>query len=481
MLSRLIATLHPHGPPSNNKEMVFNLTRHGSIQSPEVIFAFSNVDRGHFIDQAEDSTGEDTRFRNHPYRNGVQHLSAPGIYGTALEALELREGMSFLNVCSGTGYFSAVASQILGKKAVQRAVELRVELVHHARVKLREIDCEHIEVVAGSCLALCPRTSMRFERIYLGAGADETMAGILLQMLEPGGVLVGPFSSADGSQRLLRICRMNEGSFDVQELMHVQFTPLLPTMSALPHLVAPPGVGTSEWAAQAAQAALPPSPLLPPVGAHPPAGTPSPVRAGGTQAAGEVSPANSGLLTLLPPVWSEEMHGRFPKSHQTAVRTILMAHARAESPLARVPKEVLLGVLLPQLPYAAFRSQGAAAVTAGGDGVSAGGTEAACSSQSTPHGSSPRPSGESEDTATRSRSDDDEEEDDGEEETSVGKQRRHLSSHGRVVYKAPPSSSVVAAGSLGDALKAAITTPENEPSRKAFSLGDALRRTLANP
>mmetsp|Transcript_46199 Transcript_46199/g.121113 ORF Transcript_46199/g.121113 Transcript_46199/m.121113 type:complete len:234 (+) Transcript_46199:331-1032(+) len=96
--------------------MVFNLTRHGSIQSPEVIFAFSNVDRGHFIDQAEDSTGEDTRFRNHPYRNGVQHLSAPGIYGTALEALELREGMSFLNVCSGTGYFSAVASQILGKK-----------------------------------------------------------------------------------------------------------------------------------------------------------------------------------------------------------------------------------------------------------------------------------------------------------------------------------------------------------------------------
>mmetsp|Transcript_46197 Transcript_46197/g.121100 ORF Transcript_46197/g.121100 Transcript_46197/m.121100 type:complete len:323 (+) Transcript_46197:721-1689(+) len=322
---------------------------------------------------------------------------------------------------------------------------------------------------------------MRFERIYLGAGADETMAGILLQMLEPGGVLVGPFSSADGSQRLLRICRMNEGSFDVQELMHVQFTPLLPTMSALPHLVAPPGVGTSEWAAQAAQAALPPSPLLPPVGAHPPAGTPSPVRAGGTQAAGEVSPANSGLLTLLPPVWSEEMHGRFPKSHQTAVRTILMAHARAESPLARVPKEVLLGVLLPQLPYAAFRSQGAAAVTAGGDGVSAGGTEAACSSQSTPHGSSPRPSGESEDTATRSRSDDDEEEDDGEEETSVGKQRRHLSSHGRVVYKAPPSSSVVAAGSLGDALKAAITTPENEPSRKAFSLGDALRRTLANP
>ena len=52
-----------------------------------------------------------------PIRNGIQHLSAPGIYGVALEALDLADGQSFLNVCSGTGYFSAVAARILGTRA----------------------------------------------------------------------------------------------------------------------------------------------------------------------------------------------------------------------------------------------------------------------------------------------------------------------------------------------------------------------------
>ena len=40
------ATQLHYGPPTNNEEMVASLTRHGSIWSPEVIAAFSQVDRG---------------------------------------------------------------------------------------------------------------------------------------------------------------------------------------------------------------------------------------------------------------------------------------------------------------------------------------------------------------------------------------------------------------------------------------------------
>ena len=132
---------------------------------------------------------------------------------------------------------------------------------------------------------------MRFDRIYLGAGADETMAAILFRMLEMGGILIGPFSGTDGSQRLLKvslslasafcptrpICvedgpltprdarsaatagrrrailrrstvhpsalfpsavtqvrRLGETAFEVRELMHVTFTPLVPATFALP-------------------------------------------------------------------------------------------------------------------------------------------------------------------------------------------------------------------------------------------------------
>ena len=102
--------------------MTQQLIGHGTICSEPVINAFKAVDRGFFIDAPDpmhDTSEpiEEIRYLNTPFRNGLQHLSAPSIYGTALEALELREGLSFLNVCSGTGYFSALATQILGKKA----------------------------------------------------------------------------------------------------------------------------------------------------------------------------------------------------------------------------------------------------------------------------------------------------------------------------------------------------------------------------
>jgi len=141
-----------------------SLTRSELICTPAVINAFSKVDRGHFIDRPE-YPAEEVRYLNSPFRNGKQHLSAPCIYATALEALELSVGCSFLNVCAGTGYFSALASQILGNKAVHHAIEIKEELVDHARQKLSEIGCSNVELYTGACQALSPETSMLFDRI----------------------------------------------------------------------------------------------------------------------------------------------------------------------------------------------------------------------------------------------------------------------------------------------------------------------------
>ena len=158
--------------------MVDMLVSHGSICTDPVIKAMRAVDRGFFIDppKANDPrTSEEVRYLNSPFRNGVQHLSAPSIYGVALEALDLDEGLSFLNVCSGTGYLSAVASQILGTHSVHVAVELRAALVEHAKTRFAALGCTHIDLRHGSCLAIDPSSSMRFQRIYVGAGADEVL------------------------------------------------------------------------------------------------------------------------------------------------------------------------------------------------------------------------------------------------------------------------------------------------------------------
>ena len=340
--------------------MVQALVSKGVICTEAVIEAFKAVDRGHFIDPPPDvGANEEVRFFDMPFRNGVQHLSAPGIYGVALEALDLADGMSFLNVCSGTGYISAVAAQILGKKAVHSAIELRGELVSHARTKLRELGLHHVDFRHGSCLEIDPSSSMRFARIYVGAGADEALASNIFSMLELGGVLVGPFASSDGSQRLLRVRRLSESSFQVRELMHVQFTPLL---VSLPH---------DELRRQAVAAAAVTATATAPNNNNASAATPpaalaaalqdlSHEESGNGDAPRPVSPgmkrrrSSSNSISIEPPSWSVETHERFPVAHRQAVVAALLVHQHGDSLLSKLPKEVLVQEILPKLEYAAF-------------------------------------------------------------------------------------------------------------------------------
>ena len=119
--------------------------------------------------------------------------------------------------------------------------------------------------------------------------------------------------------------------------MHVQFTPLLPATSSFPGMPSPVTV-------------TPPPPLT---ALHMPAGTPSPLQPAsprGVRTRTWLAP-----ISLPAPTWGPEVHARFPPAHRAAVRTLLLAHARPDSLLAKVPKDVLVDVLIPHLGYAAFR------------------------------------------------------------------------------------------------------------------------------
>ena len=228
------------------------------------------------------------------------------------------------------------------------AIELRSELVQRARTKLAALDCAHIDVRHGNCLEIDASSSMRFQRIYVGAGADEAMAAILFGMLELGGVLVGPFAGADGSQRLLSVRRLGDSSFQVRELMHVQFTPMLSH---------PP---PEERAALAALAAARHSHAV--VASESPTSAPSATIPSPSNVSGDARGAqalsklarSSNPITLEAPFWSPDTHGRFPEAHEAAVYAVLLVHARAASELSVLPKEVLLQELLPKISYGAF-------------------------------------------------------------------------------------------------------------------------------
>lgn len=101
-------------------------------------------------------------------------------------------------------------------------------------------ELRHANVHVASCFDLALETSMKFDRIYVGAGARASDARFLSKLLKPGGIMVGPFKrdvdraarNLDfGAQSLLKATRAHndddrEACFEVDELMPVQFAPL---------------------------------------------------------------------------------------------------------------------------------------------------------------------------------------------------------------------------------------------------------------
>ncbi|EGB11471.1 hypothetical protein AURANDRAFT_61935 [Aureococcus anophagefferens] len=204
--------------------MVDMLVRERSVSSPPVVAAFRAVDRAAFLPAAV----RDEAYVNMPVRHGLVHQSSPSVYGSALEALDLKPGLSFLNVGSGTGYFSALAAQLLGPDAVHVGLERHADLVRHARERCAAAGVVGVCFEVGDVYDLDAAACPRFDRIYVGAGARRDARDLLFRLLRPGGVVVGPFETSGGSprsdsQKLLRATCRGGGAFALAYTTAVSF------------------------------------------------------------------------------------------------------------------------------------------------------------------------------------------------------------------------------------------------------------------
>jgi hypothetical protein len=137
----------------------------------------------------------------------------------------------------------------------------------------------------------------------------------------------------------------------VRELMHVNFTPLIPVLpseararasQAMPDAW---GEGDSMYPSQLSNDATSPNAG----GASPPHEVqPSPARRR------PAAVARSGSISIAPPKWTPETHPLFPRAHRDAVRALLLAHNNPSSLISSLPRDLLLFELLPQLSYTAF-------------------------------------------------------------------------------------------------------------------------------
>lgn len=161
------------------------------------------------------------------------HISAPCIYTRVLENLELRENLSFLNIGSGTGYFSSMVGLMLGPFGVNHNIELHKELIDYARQKTIEfVDTaahfDHFDYcvpkfVNGNVMNLIVNSdTMLYDRIYVGAGVTDAEEEFLTKLLKVDGILVMPLNDS-----LVKIKRVDEDTFTKKSIMTVSFASLV--------------------------------------------------------------------------------------------------------------------------------------------------------------------------------------------------------------------------------------------------------------
>ncbi|KAK7495927.1 hypothetical protein BaRGS_00012917 [Batillaria attramentaria] len=212
----------------DNDELIDNLVDADYIKTPQTERIFRAVDRADYYlpDHREGA------YKDLAWKHGHLHLSAPCIYSEVLESLELKEGLSFLNLGSGTGYLSTMAGLILGPYGVNHGIELHEDVVEYARDKLEEFKkktsafeefdfCEP-RFVVGNCLQLSSGCRL-YDRVYCGAACPAEHENYMKNLIKIGGILVMPLND-----QLLQVRRIAETEWVTRSVLPVSFAILVP-------------------------------------------------------------------------------------------------------------------------------------------------------------------------------------------------------------------------------------------------------------
>ncbi|CAL1536416.1 unnamed protein product [Lymnaea stagnalis] len=211
----------------DNDELIDNLKEAEYIKTQEVERVFRIVDRAHYyLKECRENAYKDLA-----WKNGTLHLSAPCIYSEVMEALELRKGLSFLNLGSGTGYLNTMVGLMIGPFGINHGIELHSDNVNFAMERLESFikiakkfdDLELCEpqFVVGNCLNLAPENRL-YDRVYCGAACPPELKDTFQNMIKVNGILVIPVGD-----QLLKIKRISQTEFTSDNILPVSFASLV--------------------------------------------------------------------------------------------------------------------------------------------------------------------------------------------------------------------------------------------------------------
>jgi protein-L-isoaspartate(D-aspartate) O-methyltransferase len=199
------------------KKLVDGIRSKG-ISDEKLLAAIEKIPRHFFLDSAFDDVAyEDRAF---PIGEG-QTISQPYTVAYQTQLLEVQPFQKILEVGTGSGYQASVLAE-MGARVY--TIE-RQKKLFDANKKFSWLQkYATIKFFYGDGYEGLP-TYAPFDRILVTAAAPE-IPSKLLDQLKPGGMMVVPIGSGD-IQRMMRITRMENGSFREEVFDHFSFVPMV--------------------------------------------------------------------------------------------------------------------------------------------------------------------------------------------------------------------------------------------------------------
>ncbi len=208
-------------PPDHNVDhmkFLLDLRRRG-IMDASVLRAMEEVPRDRFVMLAQVRCAYSDRAMPIPCG---QTISQPYVVAYMTEQLEVQPQHHVLEVGTGSGYQAAILSRLAAKVT---SIERYRTLADAARIRLKALRCDNVDVIVGDGIAGVPDRAP-FDRIIVTA-ASAAIPQALVDQLAVGGIMILPLGPRDGHQTLVKLVRTKDG-VERTELIGVRFVPLLP-------------------------------------------------------------------------------------------------------------------------------------------------------------------------------------------------------------------------------------------------------------
>ena len=203
---------------SSNDALIESMIERGVLKTPRVIKAFRSVDRADFVlpKYTEEAYGD------YPLPiGGGGTISQPSTVAFILELLSPELGDTVLDVGSGSGWTTALLSELVGPKGAVWGVEIVPQLVKFGKENLAKYDFPHANITTADKDTLGLPKHAPYDKILVSAAAEE-LPEQLIEQLAAGGRLVIPIVNS-----IWQIDKKEDGEIKEKEFHGFVFVPLL--------------------------------------------------------------------------------------------------------------------------------------------------------------------------------------------------------------------------------------------------------------